>query len=163
MPGRTSWRRACSSEYNGKYLGSSGRGPISAMSPFSTLMSCGSSSMLVERTNLPTVVRRCASGSSLPFSSRSSVMVLNLMTLKILPSLPGRSWKKKSLPQTPPSREGFPFLSAIKSQIDITNRMGLMQISAMSEIQKSRNRLKKCLYTEKYKYRKIEEGHIPKE
>ena len=41
--------------------------------------------------------------------------------------------------------------------------MGLMQISTMSEIQKSRNRLKKCLYTEKYEYRKIEEGHIPKE
>ena len=106
------------------------------MSPFSTFINCGSSSMLVERTNLPTFVRRCASGSRFPSASRSSVMVLNLMTLKILASFPGLFWKKNA---------PAPLL-AKWSQIVTTSNMGLMQISTMSEIQKSRNRLKKCLY-----------------
>ena len=91
IPGRTSCLRACSGEYSGRYCGSSGRGPISDMSPFRTLMSCGSSSIDVERTNLPTFVRRCASGNKPPSASRSSVIVLNLMTLKFFASLPGRS------------------------------------------------------------------------
>ena len=52
--------------------------------------------MDVERTKRPTLVRRWASGRSLPSASRSSVMVLNLTTLKILAFLPGRSWKKKA-------------------------------------------------------------------
>ncbi len=52
--------------------------------------------MEVERTNLPTFVKRSASGRRLPSASLSSVIVLNLTTLNILPFLPGRSWKKKA-------------------------------------------------------------------
>ncbi len=36
----------------------------------------------------------------------------------------------------------------------LLNRMGLMHISAISEIQKSRNRLKKCLYTKSDRLKK---------
>lgn len=96
IPGRTSCRLTCSLLYRGKYCTNSGRGPINAISPFSTLTSCGSSSMLVERTNLPTLVNLCSSGRRLPSLSRSSVMVLNLITRKIFPLRPGRSWVKKA-------------------------------------------------------------------
>ena len=77
--------------YKGKYCTNSGRGPINAISPFSTLISCGNSSIEVERTKRPTGVRRSASGSKLPSASRSSVIVLNLITLNIFPFRPGRS------------------------------------------------------------------------
>lgn len=52
--------------------------------------------MEVERTNLPTFVSLYASGRRFPLASRSSVIVLNLTTLKIFPFLPGRSWRKKA-------------------------------------------------------------------
>ena len=54
IPGRTSCLRACSLLYKGKYCTNSGRGPINAISPFSTLISCGNSSIEVERTKRPT-------------------------------------------------------------------------------------------------------------
>ena len=60
----------------------------------------------------------------------------NLMTLNIFASLPGRSWKKNA---------PAPLLAKC-SQIVTTNRIGEMMIIAMSEIQKSSTRLKKCLY-----------------
>ena len=102
--------------------------------------------MLVERTNFPTFVSRSVSGNRLPSASRSSVIVLNLMILKILASLPGLSCRKSSLPQTPPSREGLPLPFAIKSKIEIMSSIGDMQMSAISAIQKSKNRFKKSLY-----------------
>ena len=61
------------------------------MSPLSTLNSCGSSSSEVERTKRPTRVNRRSSDNRLPSASFSSVIVLNLTTLKILAPLPGRS------------------------------------------------------------------------
>ena len=60
------------------------------------------------------------------------------MTLNILPSLPGLSWKKKA---------PAPLLAKY-SQMVTNNRIGLMQINAISEIKKSKNLLKKCLYIE---------------
>ena len=56
-----------------------------------TLKSCGSSSIEVDRINLPNLVKRCSSGSNFPFSSTLSDIVLNLITLKILLFFPGRS------------------------------------------------------------------------
>ena len=109
---------------------------MSDISPFSTLISCGSSSILVLLTNLPTLVSRFASDNNLPFSSRSSVIVLNLITLNILTFLPGLSWKKNA-----PAP-----LFAKCSQMVTTNKIGLIQIRTISEIQKSKRRLKKCLY-----------------
>lgn len=136
IPGRTSWRRACSFEYKGRYLTNNGLGPIRAMSPFNTFISCGNSSMEVERTKLPTFVSRCSSGSSSPFSPRSSVMVLNFITLNILASLPGRSCRKNA-----PAP-----LFAKCNQMVTTSKIGLMHSSAMRDIQKSKNLLKKFLY-----------------
>ena len=70
--------------------------PINAISPLRTLINCGNSSIEVERTNFPTFVKRFSSGKRFPSVSRSSVMVLNLITLNILPFIPGRSCKKKA-------------------------------------------------------------------
>src|SRR3546814_18389396 len=72
-----------------------GRGPIRLMSPFITFKSCGISSKEVFLTNLPIAVSRDASGSKFQKASFLSFMVLNLMTLNILPFLPGRSCRKK--------------------------------------------------------------------
>ena len=62
-------------------------------------MSWGISSKDVLRMNLPTGVRRCASGRRLPALSRLSFMVLNLMTLKRRAFFPGRVWVKKGWPE----------------------------------------------------------------
>ena len=117
-------------------MGSSGLGPIRAISPLNTLINCGNSSKLVDRTNRPTFVKRCASGSRFPSVSRSSVIVLNLITLNIIPSLPGLSCVKN----TP-----APLLAKC-NHIVTTNNIGLIQINAMSDIQKSKKRLNICLY-----------------
>ena len=117
-------------------------------------------------TNLPTLVSRCASGSNLPSASRSSVIVLNLITLNILASLPGRSCvnitgsknrRRQALlpPEAVPSLLGegvggeappAPLRLTQYNHTVTTISTGLMQISAMRLIQKSKNRLKKCLY-----------------
>ena len=109
---------------------------MSAISPFNTLISCGNSSKDEERTNFPTFVNLCASGNSCPSVPRSSVIVLNLITLNIFASFPGLSWVKKA-----PAP-----LFAKCSHIVTTNKIGDITINAINEIQKSRNRLKKCLY-----------------
>ena len=92
IPGRTSWRRACSGVYKSRYLMTSGLGPIIDISPLSTLNNCGSSSSEVFLRKAPTFVMRCSLGSRLPSSSFSSVIDLNLMMLKILPFNPGLCW-----------------------------------------------------------------------
>ncbi len=53
IPGSTSWRRACSREYRGRYCTRSGRGPTSDRSPRRTFQIWGSSSMLVARRSRP--------------------------------------------------------------------------------------------------------------
>ena len=136
MPGRTSCRRACSLLYRGRYCGNKGRGPIKAISPFNTLNSCGNSSMEVERTNLPTLVSRCSSGNKSPEASRSSVIVLNLITLNIFPFFPGRSCRK-NVPAP---------LLAKCSQRAITASIGQMTANTQSAMIKSVIRLKQCLY-----------------
>src|SRR5271157_1054895 len=63
IPGRTSWRLACSGVYRARYCISSGRGPMRLKSPLSTFQSWGSSSRLVLRRNRPSRVSRSESGS----------------------------------------------------------------------------------------------------
>ena len=106
------------------------------MSPLRTLTSWGNSSIDIERTNRPTLVRRASSESNCPCASRSSVIVLNLTILKILPSFPGRSWRKKA---------PAPLLAKCNHNVT-TNNNGLRHISTKNAIQKSKNRLKKYLY-----------------
>jgi hypothetical protein len=91
--------------------------------------------MEVFLTNLPMPVSLSASGSNIPFSSRSLVMVLNLTILKIRSFNPGRFWKKK----------GFP-LFAIANKITTINRMGLKTTNAVKAIKKSIMFLKNLLY-----------------
>ena len=66
MPGRTSWRRACSGEYSGRYSISSGRGPTRLISPASTLTSSGSSSRLVRRSHRPSAREALGVGQQRP-------------------------------------------------------------------------------------------------
>jgi len=95
MPGRTSCRRACSGEYSGKYCGNKGRGPIKDISPLNTLISCSNSSIEVLRTNLPTLVRRCALGSRLP-----SADVCQLQSVRFIssPDTDLRSFSSHGIP-----------------------------------------------------------------
>ena len=87
-----------------------GRGPTMDMSPLSTLMNWGSSSMLVMRRTLPTRVMRgsffilntgpsfsLCSIRSLSFCSASGHMVRNLYILNSLPLRPTRCWVKMGL------------------------------------------------------------------
>ena len=62
------------------------------------------------------------------------------MILNIFPLYPGLSCKKNA---------PAPLLAKC-NQIVTTNNIGDMQIKAMSEIQKSKNHLKKCLYILRY-------------
>ena len=124
MPGVTSCRWCCSSLYSGKYCTNNGRGPMNAMSPFNILINCGNSSIDVERMNLPTLVNRLASGSRLPSTSRSSVIVLNFNALKIFSFLPGRSCAKN----TP----FHPFLLTKKSKIATQINSGENKINAIN-------------------------------
>lgn len=135
MPGRTSWRRACVLLYRGRYSTNNGLGPMRLMSPLSTLMSWGISSKLVLRMNLPTGVRRTASGRRFPTASFFSFIVLNLMTLKSLPCLPGRVWVKKGLPEL-----------AMESRIVMSRNRGDSSSRAMRLRRKSRDGLKILLY-----------------
>ena len=136
MPGLTSCLRACSLLYNGKYCGNNGLGPISDMSPLRTLTNCGNSSIDVERTNLPTFVRRASSGNRFPLVSHSSVMVLNLNNR---PSFPGRSCRKNA---------PAPLLAKC-SQTATMSRKGHITSNAHNAKMKSITRLKKCLYIAK--------------
>ncbi len=61
MPGMTSRRLRSSSVYSATSEGTGGRGPTRLMSPMKTFQSCGSSSRLVRRRNLPTFVMRGSS------------------------------------------------------------------------------------------------------
>ena len=79
-----------------KYGSAKGLDTISAISPLSTLISNSTSSIDVERTNFPTFVNCCTSGSRFPFVSLSSVIDLNFITRNIFASLHGRSWKKNA-------------------------------------------------------------------
>ncbi len=67
-PGRIRNLRRCQRWYCATSVGIAGRGPTNDMSPFSTLKSCGSSSMENLRSHLPTVVNR---GSFLIFITMS--------------------------------------------------------------------------------------------
>ena len=136
MPGRTSCRRDCSALYNGKYCIKSGRGPIIAISPFSTFINCGNSSILVFLTNRPNLVIRCTSGNSLPSGPFFSFIVLNLIILNGLPLYPGRSCKKNA---PAPSLK-------ISSRMVTINRNGQIINSTQSTTKKSIMRFKKCLY-----------------
>ena len=75
--------------------------------------------MDVERTKRPTLVNLSLSGSRLPSASRSSVIVLNLITLKILASFPGRSCVKNA---------PAPLLAKC-SQMVIINNIGQMIVN----------------------------------
>ena len=89
MPGITSRRLRSSSVYCATSEGTGGRGPTRLMSPMKTFQSCGSSSRLVLRRNLPTLVMRGSSfilkmtpsddsffASSCAFSASASVRML---------------------------------------------------------------------------------------
>ena len=95
--------------------------------------------MEVERTKRPTLVSRCSSGNKLPPASRSSVMVLNLITRNIFPSLPGRSCRKKA---------PAPLLAKCNQTV-MTRSIGQMANNTQRTMMKSINRLKKCLYINK--------------
>src|SRR5229473_1227604 len=71
-PGRTESRRSCHDWYFATSPGSGGRGPTTLMSPRSTLMSCGSSSMEYFRRMAPTRV------------TRGSFRILNTGPLRVL-------------------------------------------------------------------------------
>ena len=119
----------------GKYSTRKGRGPIKLISPFSTLINCGISSNEVDRINLPMGVFLCAGGSRFPLASFFSFMVLNLITLKSLPLLPGRIWKKKGLPEL-----------AIDKPIITNMKIGDSIINPINVKRKSKKPLKKILY-----------------
>ena len=70
--------------------------------------------MEVLLTNLPIRVSRCSSGRRFPLASRSSVIVLNLMALKIFSDLPGLGCMKKG---------DLPWF-AMKSNMEIATRTG---------------------------------------
>ena len=91
----------CSSVIKTMSRTSCGRGPITDIVPLKILNASGSSSKLVFLSHLPNLVSLTSSESSSPFSSRSSVIVLNLYILKTvsLPSFPinpGRSCVKRT-------------------------------------------------------------------
>ena len=102
---------------------------MTAISPFRILKSSGNSSSEVERRNLPYFVSLTSSGSRLPFSSFSQVIVRNFISLKIFSSLPGRSCVKK----------GFPFI-IIAPRIINTKNTGDRTIIAHSDRNKSSGR-----------------------
>jgi hypothetical protein len=60
------------------------------MSPFNTLTNWSNSSIEADLTTLPTLVKRNSSGSGLPFSSKASLIVLNLIILNGSEFKPGR-------------------------------------------------------------------------
>ena len=77
------------------YRGTSGRGPMRVMSPFSTLTSCGSSSSLVARSTAPSLVTResawpVTSGSarSAPLTIERSFKIVNGSREPAYPDLP---------------------------------------------------------------------------
>ena len=104
--------------------------------PFDHVQQLGISSSEVDRTNRPAFVSRCSSGSRFPAASRSSVIVLNLMTLKIFSFFPGRSCRKKA---------PAPLLTIV-SQPHTIRKMGLMMINPERERVKSSRRLMNFLY-----------------
>ena len=108
---------------------------VVTISPFRTFISWGNSSIEVERTKRPTFVNRSASGSKLPSASRSSVMVLNLITLNTFPPFPGRSCMKKA---------PVPLLAKCNHKVT-TNNIGQITTNTQKTMIKSINRLKKCL------------------
>jgi hypothetical protein len=63
----------CNAVHLGKYSGSSGLGPTKLISPLSTFQSCGNSSRLVLRRNLPSPVSRCSSAINFPDEARPGI------------------------------------------------------------------------------------------
>ncbi len=96
IPGRTSWRRACSGVYRSRYCMRRGRGPTKLISPFKTLNNSGNSSRLVARRNRPRTVRRSESGRRASLASRASVIVRYFRSQNGLPFSPGRSCRKNT-------------------------------------------------------------------
>src|ERR1700686_2669629 len=95
-PGRTSSVGWCAGRYQAATKrGSSGRGPTSAISPRSTLNSCGSSSILDRRSKRPHGNTR---GSWLPVmglpASSATVIERNLNIENVLPCRPARGARK---------------------------------------------------------------------
>ena len=84
---------------------------------------------------LPILVILWLSGRRTPYSSRSSVIVLNFMMKKAFSSFPGRSWKKK----------GFPRLTN-HNRIVESRSTGDASTSMNREAVKSKKRLKMVLY-----------------
>src|SRR5699024_7799761 len=81
--------------------GTGGLGPIMLISPFNTLNNCGNSSKLVFLKKLPTLVTLGSPSKVLnpdPIFTALSTIVLNLIILKILPSLPSLSCLKNTGP-----------------------------------------------------------------
>jgi hypothetical protein len=91
---------------------------------------------LVLLRNLPKLVSRTLSGNSSPFSSLSSVIVLNLYIVKIFSLSPGLCCLKIT---------GLPNL--ILTSKAITMNIGLRTIIAIKDRRKSRGLLKYLLYT----------------
>src|SRR5699024_5667610 len=89
IPGRTSCLLACSSVYKSKYSTNNGLGPTILISPFKTLINCGSSSRLVFRKTLPNFVIRLLLGNKQPNLSLLFFIVLNLYMWNFSPCKPG--------------------------------------------------------------------------
>ena len=109
MPGLTRRRSLRSSFHWTASWGSAGRGPTRLMSPLTTLISCGSSSIEVLRRNWPTRVTRGSSAilnigpaaslcaiSSGSIDSAPCTIVRSLYTVKGLPLRPTRVWVKST-------------------------------------------------------------------
>jgi len=114
IPGFTDRRLNCQRSYCFTSSSRGGRGPMSDISPFTTLNSWGNSSIPVFLRNLPTLVIRGSSlilntGPSASFlawsffscSSASTTMVRNLNSLNFLPLRPIRSCLKNIGPLDP--------------------------------------------------------------
>ena len=97
IPGRTDWRRRRTAGSFGCSISSSGRGPISAMSPRMTFQSSGSSSRLDRRRTAPTGGVRSAPG----VPGGASCMVRNFTIRNGRPSRPTRSCRNRTGPPTP--------------------------------------------------------------
>ena len=106
------------------------------ISPFKILNSSGNSSKLVERKNFPNFVSLTSSGSSSPFSSRSSVIVRNLYILNIFSSFPGRGCLNST---------GLP--SFTRTSTATTAMIGDRTVIASKDNKKSIHRLTYFLYT----------------
>ncbi len=126
IPGRMSCLLACSGVYSGRYSNNSGRGPTRLMSPRRTFQSSGSSSRLDALRILPSRVNLMPSVSVSTSLLAVGVMVLNLISLKVRPPSPGRSWRNST---------GRPEVARVRTPTTI--RIGDNTIKAVQEISTS--------------------------